>query len=520
MAPEPTILAIDSGTQSVRASLITPRGALLAKAQVALRPPTSERPGWAEEDPEYYWDCLCKACLELWETEGAWKDSVAGVALTGQRATVVSIGADGKPLRPAILWLDHRRTEGLPPVGGLWGVLFRLAGVKDTVDYLLAEAEVNWIRTHQPEVWKRTHKYLLLTGFLTHRLTGRYADSVGCQVGYLPFDYKRLKWAASWDWKWKAVPMDPSVLSDLVQPGSPMGVISPEASEATGIPAGLPVIAAASDKACEVLGAGCLTSDLGCLGHGTTATINVMNPTYAEAIRLLPAYPAALPGAHNMEVEIYRGYWMVSWFKREFALRETQDAEARGLEPEALFDALAAAVPPGCQGLVLQPYWSPGLKVPGPEARGAIIGFSDVHTRAHIYRAILEGLAYGLREGRERIERRTGVPLRALRVCGGGSRSDVAMQITADVFGLPTSRPHLYETSSLGAAIDAAVGLGLHPSFEAAVKEMTRTGETFEPDPARQALYDDLYRAVYHRMYGRLQPLYESLRDLALKGGL
>jgi len=203
MASEPTILAIDSGTQSVRASLMDPRGALLAKAQVPLRSPVSERPGWAEEDPEYYWDCLCQACLRLWEVEGVRKDSVAGVTLTGQRATVVNVGADGRPLRPAILWLDHRRTEGLPPVGGMWGMLFRLAGVKGTVDYLLAEAEVNWIRTHQPEVWKRTHKYLLLTGFLTHRLTGRYADSVGCQVGYLPFDYKRLKWAASWDWKWK-----------------------------------------------------------------------------------------------------------------------------------------------------------------------------------------------------------------------------------------------------------------------------------------------------------------------------
>ena len=520
MAPEPLILAIDGGTQSVRASLIDPRGNLVAKAQVPLRAPSSPRPGWAEEDPEYFWRSLCEACLKLWESEARLKEAVAGVSLTGQRATVVNVGEDGRPLRPAILWLDHRRTEGLPPVGGPWGLLFRLAGVRGTVDYLLAEAEVNWIRTHQPEVWKRTHKYLLLTGFLTHRLTGRYADSVGCQVGYLPFDYKRLKWAASWDWKWRAVPMDPSVLSDLVEPGSPMGVITREAAGATGIPEGLPVIAAAADKACEVLGAGCLTPDVGCLGHGTTATLNVMSRSYAEAIRLLPPYPAAMPGAHTMEVEIYRGYWMVSWFRKEFALREEQEAEAQGREPEALFDALAAAVPPGSDGLVLQPYWSPGLKVPGPEARGAVVGFTDAHTRAHLYRAILEGLAYGLREGRERIEHRTGIPMRALRVCGGGSRSDVAMQITADVFGLPASRPHLYETSSLGAAIDAAVGLGLHPSFDAAVKEMARTAETFEPDPARRALYDDLYGSVYKRLYGRLRPLYESLLGMVLKGRL
>ncbi len=134
-------------------------------------------------------------------------------------------------------------------------------------------------------------------------------------------------------------------------------------------------------------------------------------------------------------------------------------------------------------GLTLQPYWSPGVRIPGPEAKGAIIGWGDVHTRAHLYRAILEGLAYALREGAERTERRTGVRIRELRVSGGGSQSPAAVQLTADVFGLPTGRPHTYETSGLGAAIDAAVGLGIHPSFEAAVAAMTRVVEVRDPDP-------------------------------------
>ena len=165
-------------------------------------------------------------------------------------------------------------------------------------------------------------------------------------------------------------------------------------------------------------------------------------------------------------------------------------------------------------GLILQPYWSPGIKVPGPEAKGAIIGFGDVHTRAHLYRAIIEGLAYGLREGKERCERRSGVAMTELRVAGGGSQSDAAMQITADVFGLPTSRPHVYEASGLGAAIDAAVGLGLHPDFKTAVSEMTRVGETFEPDRENQEIYDGLYRRVYQKMYRRLRPLYEEIRNI------
>jgi len=205
---------------------------------------------------------------------------------------------------------------------------------------------------------------------------------------------------------------------------------------------------------------------------------------------------------------------MVSWFKQEFGLRERHLAEERGIEPETLFDELVESVPPGSMGLMLQPYWSPGVKQPGPEAKGSIIGFGDVHTRAHIYRAILEGLAYALREGKEKIEKRSGVKITTLRVAGGGSRSDAAMQLTADVFGIPAERPHTSETSGLGAAIDAAVGLGLHPDFETAVQAMTRVGEVFQPRPEAWALYERLYSEVYLKMYPQLQPLYQTIREI------
>jgi sugar (pentulose or hexulose) kinase len=164
--------------------------------------------------------------------------------------------------------------------------------------------------------------------------------------------------------------------------------------------------------------------------------------------------------------------------------------------------------------LVLQPYWSPGLRNPGPEARGAIIGFSDVHTRAHIYRAMLEGLAYALREGKERTEKRSGVEIKALRVAGGGSQSEAAMQLTADVFGLPVSRPHVYEASGLGAAMDAAVGVGIHPDFQTAVREMTRVRDTFEPDARAQNIYNELYQDVYRKMYQKLQPMYRDIQRI------
>ncbi len=511
---EPYILAIDNGTQSVRALLYDANGTLVCGERVPIVPYVVPEPSWAEQRPEYYWESLCQACQGLWKHCDIPREAIAGLALTTQRATMVNLGKDGKPLRPAIVWLDQRRTEGLPPIGGLWGAAFWLTGMRDTVSYFQAEAESNWIRTHQPDIWEATDKYVFLSGYLTSRLVGRVVDSSGCQVGYVPFDYKRLRWASPGDWKWQAVPMPREVLPELVSPGELLGTVTREASEATGIPEGLPMFAAAADKACEVLGAGALDLHIGCISYGTTATFNTTHRRYSEVIPLVPPYPAAARDHYSLEVQVYRGFWMVSWFREEFGYPETTRAEDLGVEPEELFDELAEEVPPGSMGLILQPYWSPGVKVPGPEAKGAMIGFGDVHTRAHIYRAILEGLAYALREGKERTERRSHIPVTELRVSGGGSQSDQALQITADVFGLPTIRPHTYETSGLGAAIDAAVGLGVYTGFPDAVSHMCRQGDVFEPQADNSRQYDQLYRRVYLPMYARLKPLYEEIRDI------
>ena len=508
------LLAIDNGTQSLKALIFDLEGNLLAKESAPFKPYFSKHPGWAEQNPDVFWDSLCLACRRLLGRETSYRERIAGVSLTTQRATVLNVDKEGKALRPAIIWLDQRKTHGLPPLGGFWGFLFAVTNLTSTIDYVRAEAEVNWIRTNEPEIWKKTYKYLLLSGYLTYRLTGRFADSVGCQVGYIPFDYKKFRWAADWDFKWKCLPVDKALLPELIPSGKQIGSITRAASDETGIPAGLPLIAAAADKACEVIGSGSFDSSIGCISYGTTATINVTQKKYVEAVPLLPPYPSAVPGYYNIEVENMRGFWMVSWFKEEFGLKEQQEATIERVEVETLFDKLVENVPPGCMGLVLQPYWTPGLKLPGPEAKGAVIGFGDIHNRAYFYKAILEGLAYALREGKERIEKKTGIPITSIRVSGGGSQSRVAMQVTADVFGIPTARPHLYETSGLGASIDLAVGLGLHRDFETAINAMTRIGDVFEPDFTAHKLYDDLYRHVYKKMYKQLKPLYEKIREI------
>jgi sugar (pentulose or hexulose) kinase len=512
------LLAIDVGTQSVRAIVFDRGGRMVARSQVVLRPAFhAPQPAWAEQQACTYWQALVDACQGLWREGQAQPERIAALALTTQRGTVVCADEHGTPLRAAIVWPDQRLCETPPPLGLLWHTLFGLAGAADLLHQLQRQAEANWLALHEAELWKRTRRYTLLSGWLSHRLVGDWVDSVACQVGYLPFDYRRQQWARGWDWHWKALAVRAEQLPRLLPPGARLGGLTAEAAAALGllnVPQGLPLIAAAADKACEVLGCGALDPAAAHLSFGTAATINTTQPRYIEVQRLLPAYPAALPGAFNTEIHIQRGFWLVSWFKQEFAHEERARAAERGVSPEVLFDELLASVPPGAMGLMLQPYWSPGLRDPGPEAKGAIIGFGDVHTRAHLYRAIIEGLAFSLRAGRELIERRLKHPLNRLMISGGGSHSDGAMQIAADVFGLTAERPQVAEASALGAAMLAATGLGWFADVRAAMSAMAHRGRCFEPDAANVRTYDALYRDVYRPLYGRLRPLYRRIRAI------
>ncbi len=186
---------------------------------------------------------------------------------------------------PAIVWLDQRRATRVPPLSAFWRVALRAAGAAGTVRYFQREAEVNWWAENEPAVWARADKVLLVSGLLNWKLTGRFVDSVASQVGYLPFDFKRHAWAGSGDWKWQALAVRREQLPELLPAGTVLGEVSAEAANATGLARGLPVIAAAADKACEVLGSGCIDDHVGALSYGTTATVNVCTSRYRRAVR-------------------------------------------------------------------------------------------------------------------------------------------------------------------------------------------------------------------------------------------
>ncbi len=506
------LLSIDCGTQSIRALVFNASGNMLAGSQKEYAPYESPEPGLAEQDPEVFWQGLIQVCRTIRKDYPKLMARVAGVGVAAQRDTMINVDEKGEPLRPAIVWMDQRRAQPEFAATGILGGAVALTGLKKRLMDAQAQAKCNWLRQKQPAIWQVTHKYLQVSGFLNFRLTGLFNDSIASQIGHVPFDYKKQTWAGNLSLTRRLFPIEPSKLPMLAEPGKILGNVTPEAAALTGIPAGLPVIACGSDKGCETLGNGVTDPSMVSLSFGTMATVQTTTPKYFEAISLMPPYPAPMPGHFNPEVEIYRGFWMISWFKNQFAHKEVEEAKAAGTVPEKLLDQCLDRTPPGAMGLVVQPYWGPGLERPG--AKGAMIGFGDVHTRDHVYRAVIEGLGFALKEGMEAIQAKSGVKVQACALSGGASQSEAICRIAADIFNLPMQAGATHETSGLGAAVVTAAGTGIYPDIKTACTRMTRPAKRFEPDPSHAAVYEQLYHQVYKKMYHRLSPLYKQIQTI------
>ncbi len=510
---EKRILSIDCGTQSVRALIFDSKGNLIVKDRRKFQPYFSKKPGWAEQDPEVYWQNACLAMRTVKEKNPEEWEKIAAIVVTTLRATEVLLDRNGDAIRPSILWLDQRKAKCTEPLRFFDKVIFSIVSMKRTVEIIRKQSPANWIRENEPQLWDKTYKYMLISGFFNYKLTGNFVDSIASQIGFLPFDYKNKRWEKSKNsWKWYVFGVERDKLYDLVEAGSIIGGITKKAAEETGLREGLPVIAGGSDKGCETLGNGCDNPSSASLSFGTTATIQITSPAYFEPLKFMPSYPAVIPGNYNPEVEIFRGYWMISWFKEEFAEKEVKEAEKRHISAERLLNQRLNEIPPGSQGLVLQPYWGPHVKT--PEARGSIIGFGDVHTKMHIYRAIIEGINYALIDGLEKIEKKSKGRVQKIMVAGGGSQSDAICQITADMFNRPVYRINTHEVSGLGAAIIGFVGLGAYKDYKEAIKNMVHYKDIFKPNTENSRIYEKLYRNVYKKIYPGLKKIYKDMSKI------
>ena len=508
-----TVLVFDIGTQSTRAMVIDSSGLVLSKAKLE-HDPAYYRIGidWAEQEADFYYEMICKAAKRCkTENPKAW-EKIEAVSITTIRDTCVCVDEDGKPLRTAILWLDKRKASEGPRLDLQRKALFKMSGMEETVSVQYAKSHCNWIMENQPDIWKKTHKFLMLSGYMIYKMTGRFVDVDASLVGHIPFNFKERRWQSPKELTWPVFPIEKEKLCLVVPTGTVLGHVTKQMSADSGLNEGLPVIGTGADKACEILGLGCVKEDEAALGLGTAATISLMTSQYVGPERFIPPYAAVIPGRYNPECEIYRGYWLISWFKKEFAALETAQAEKEGISVEALLNRQLAQVPAGCDGLILQPYFTPNITM--PTAKGAIVGFSDVHTRMHLYRAIIEGVNFALMDGLNLIEKRANKKIKRILIGGGGSQSDEICQITADMFGMPVIRRKEYECTAIGSAISMFVALGVYKSFEEAVEQMVHDDRTFQPNAVRQAVYEELYDQVYKDLYGRLKPVYRKLHGI------
>lgn len=506
-----TVIAIDCGTQSLRVIVFTPDGSIAAQRKITYQPYFSPQPGWAEQDPAVWRNELCTGIAEIRRQYPALIDSARGIGITAQRDTVILLDSHGAVLRPAITLLDTREAHGQYHPSGIIKAVFRAIGMYEKIVHTQKAGQCNWIRENEPDIWKKTWKVLMVSGYLNFLLTGIPADAPASLVGHIPFDHKKQRWADSGHITAKLFPLEDEKKCGVVQSGQCIGRVTQQAAEITGLPAGVPVIACGSDKSCETLGMGCLHTDTASLSFGTTATVEVCTKRYIEPVAFIPAYSAAYPARWVPEIEIFRGYWMIRWFKDELGYEERVKASATGIIPEEIMDRLLDSSPPGCYGLMLQPYWGASLK--DVYAKGSMIGFGEVHGRPAIYRAIIEGLAYSLREGLEQLEKRGGFTVKNIAVSGGASQSNRICRITADILNRPLIRGTTAETSALGAAILTAAGIGLYTSIEASVKNMVHYKDTFLPNQKYRQLYDGLYR-VYTKIYPALRDAYKEIRRI------
>ncbi len=503
------VLIIDVGTQSMRGIIFDDKGNLLVKEQVKYKPYLAKENGYMEQSAAMYWEVLCKITKTIAANSPDLLKSVAAMSVDTFRDTAVLLDKDGNVLRNCILWSDQRVADVSQKLPAKQRFLFNLVGMARPIAAIRKKVKTRWIQQNEPDLWKKVDKVAHLSAYLNFLLTGNLIDSYASNIGHLPFDNKKKRWLKKGELLFPVFDLPLDMMIPLVSPGDVMGEISAEVSDLTGLPQGLRVYASGSDKGCETLGVGCLDKNVASISFGTSSTVQFSTKDYFEPEPFMPAYPSVLKDYYNPEVQIFRGYWMISWFKQNFAQHLEKRAAESGRSVEEVMNEEIEAIPAGSNGLILQPFWQAGLTT--PEAKGAIIGFSDFHTRAHVYRAIIEGIDFALREGLERMEKRGRQKIEYVAVSGGGSQSDLICQIAADIFNRPVKRVQTYETSGLGAAIVTFTACGVYGDVHSAVKEMVHYTDTFTPNPENVRIYDGIYKNIYIKLYSKLQKFYMQL---------
>jgi len=429
-------------------------------------------------------------------------DRIAGICITHQRESFVPVDEHNHALRNAILWDDVRSQVQLDELGERFGheELHRRTGRGPSLAQ--ASSKLLWLAQREPDVVGRTYRFMDVHGFLVQRLTGKFTTSLASADSFGLTDIEREAWA---DDLIAAIGLRPEQFCDTLKPGEVIGEVTAEAAQATGLPAGIPVVAGLGDGQAACLGAGVTSLDRAYLNLGTAVTGGPIGRSYLTDRSCRTLYGGA-SNTFLFENVLRGGLATMMWFMRHFgdSLEERADFDR--------YEAAARDVGPGASGLLLVPYWN-HVTSPywDPLASGIVIGWRHGHRRQHLFRAIQEGIAYEHRLAMEGIQAATGERIHEYVILGGGSKSDLWCQIMADVLGATVTRAHTAEATNLGAGILCAFGAGWYPSVEEATAAMTDLAGSFQPEDRARELYDNLFTQVYRPLFPAIQPQLQQL---------
>ncbi len=510
----PYLIGVDIGTTGAKTLIISETGDVVASAAVEY-PLYMPHPNWSEQDPQDWWCATVQSVQAALAQAKVAPREVKGLGLTGQMHGLVLLDKDGHVLRPAILWNDQRTGAECQWITERIGFSRLMELVCNPALPGFTAPKIVWVREHEPQVYEQVAHILLPKDYIRYRLTGEFATEVSDASGMLLLDMRQRAWS---DGMLHALDIPGGWLPTCYESPVISGRVTEVAAQATGLPLGLPVVGGGGDQAAQAVGSGIVRGGLVSATIGTSGVIFA----HTDEMRVEPqgrlhAFCHAVPGKwHVMGVMLSAG-GSLRWFRDALGQPEKTVAELIGRDPYELLTEEAERVPPGSEGLVFLPYLTgERTPYPDPNARGAFIGLTVRHTKAHLARAVLEGVAFGLRDSLELLKG-LGQSVTQVRASGGGARSELWQQILADVFGVELVTLNITEGASYGAALLAGVGAGICTSIEEACDRVIRITRHVKPVPKNVARYEEYYR-LYRSLYPALKPTFDRATQMFKRG--
>ncbi len=495
------LLGIDVSTTATKALLIDAQGAVVAVAATEYDFETPQ-PLWSEQDPALWWYGAINSIRAVLEQCGVDPAAIHGIGLTGQMHGLVLLDGAGQVLRPSILWNDQRTAAQCDEIRARLGKAKLIEYTGNDALTGFTAPKILWVRDHEPAVYDRIRHILLPKDFVRYQLTGEPAMDCADGAGTLLLDLKKRNWSTE---VLDALNIPHDWMPPIFEGPAITGRLTAAAAAATGLPVGTPVIAGGGDQAAQAVGVGAVQEGIIALTLGTSGVVfgSVNHPFFQPEGRL-HAFCHSVPGRWHLMGVMLSAAGSLRWYR---------DTLAPGVSYDQLLQP-AAAVPAGCEGLLFLPYLT-GERTPHPDplARGSFVGLTVRHTLPHMTRAVLEGVAFGLRDSFELMK---GVGLSAIqqvRVSGGGARSPLWRQILADVLGSELVTVNTTEGAAYGAALLAGVGAGVWPSVDDACAAAIQTTGSTAPNPTAVDYYNRAY-AQYRDLYPILKPVFANLATL------